>query len=351
MSDFYIDELLDNLEDNRRAIEIYTLDITQPDEEYALTQEEKDRTIKMLKEYYRQANEKEKILESILEEAQGIYRNYTEIIRQEKVMIEDAFEELNIPLDESLNENKKKKNYLKQLQDYANKHQKGLGRFTKYGGKTNTNAGNVEVNNAFFNSVASSNSGQAMGNGGQAMGEKLTLCEDKIDEKELAQLSSGLYEYFTEKDLYVEDMWWLKDDKICYSISWGDWKHEHGRSTYLAQEYLYEKGYYIISSEQEITEDDGSDTYSSIHYLEIEPIGIKESLNESYVIVGVDKDDHKRKFYDTDSKEWTEDETKATKFEDLISSQETWKDIDKEQFEKTFIPIYDKKEDVNNENK
>ena len=58
----------------------------------------------MLKEYYKQAEEKEKILESILEEAQGIYRNYTEIIRQEKIMIEDAFEELNIPLKESLTE-------------------------------------------------------------------------------------------------------------------------------------------------------------------------------------------------------------------------------------------------------
>ena len=73
--DFYLKELLDKLEDNRRAIEIYTNDITQPDEEYALTQEEKDRTIKMLKEYYKQAQEKEKILESILEEAQDIYRN------------------------------------------------------------------------------------------------------------------------------------------------------------------------------------------------------------------------------------------------------------------------------------
>lgn len=31
--DFYIKELLDNLEDNRKTIEIYTTDITQPDEE------------------------------------------------------------------------------------------------------------------------------------------------------------------------------------------------------------------------------------------------------------------------------------------------------------------------------
>ena len=48
---------------------------------------------------------------------------------------------------------------------------------------------------------------------------------------------------------------------VCVEIEWGDWKHEHWRADWLIEEEL--KGNKI---KVEITEDDGSDTYSAIHY-------------------------------------------------------------------------------------
>lgn len=58
-------------------------------------------------------------------------------------------------------------------------------------------------------------------------------------------------------------------DPISYiieiEISWGDWKREHLRTDFLVGTYLNSKGIRFMKSEQE-TENDGSDTYSSIHY-------------------------------------------------------------------------------------
>ena len=48
-------------------------------------------------------------------------------------------------------------------------------------------------------------------------------------------------------------------------IIWGDWKHSHLRCDWLIDDYLNEHNIRCIKSET-ITEDDGSDTYSSIHY-------------------------------------------------------------------------------------
>lgn len=43
------------------------------------------------------------------------------------------------------------------------------------------------------------------------------------------------------------------------SIDWGDWKHDHGYCDYLMQQ----AGYTCIA--EQVTEEDGSDTYSAIH--------------------------------------------------------------------------------------
>lgn len=43
-------------------------------------------------------------------------------------------------------------------------------------------------------------------------------------------------------------------------ISWGDWKHDHERAKYLLQKSAFE----FISTI--VTEEDGSDTYSAIHF-------------------------------------------------------------------------------------
>lgn len=48
-------------------------------------------------------------------------------------------------------------------------------------------------------------------------------------------------------------------DEIVVEIRWGDWKHDHLRTKFI----MDELGYRQVS--EEVTEEDGSDTYSSIH--------------------------------------------------------------------------------------
>ena len=62
----------------------------------------------------------------------------------------------------------------------------------------------------------------------------------------------------------------LTDDKVIIHIEWGDWKHSHARLDYVMKHYL---GYTLIK--EEVTEEDGSDTYSSVHYY------TKSGLNEN----------------------------------------------------------------------
>lgn len=47
---------------------------------------------------------------------------------------------------------------------------------------------------------------------------------------------------------------------IAIEIEWGDWKHEHARLDWIMKENGYTKMF------NRITEEDGSDTYSAIHY-------------------------------------------------------------------------------------
>ena len=62
----------------------------------------------------------------------------------------------------------------------------------------------------------------------------------------------------------------FRENDLCYdcgcfngllsiTIEWGDWKHDHGFADYLMQK----MGYTLLS--EQITEEDGSDCYSSIH--------------------------------------------------------------------------------------
>lgn len=58
---------------------------------------------------------------------------------------------------------------------------------------------------------------------------------------------------------------------ICIDINWGDWKHEHLRADWLTGEVLDAMGYagkYSITTQ--VTEEDGSDTYSAIHVIRLQ---------------------------------------------------------------------------------
>lgn len=48
-------------------------------------------------------------------------------------------------------------------------------------------------------------------------------------------------------------------------ITWGDWKHDHLRCDWLIDDYLNKHSIRCIKSET-ITEENGTDSYSSIHY-------------------------------------------------------------------------------------
>ena len=64
---------------------------------------------------------------------------------------------------------------------------------------------------------------------------------------------------FKEIGLSVEAIYQIEENEILVCISWGDWKHEH-----LACEQTMKKlGY--IQVQEVITEDNGSDCYSSEH--------------------------------------------------------------------------------------
>lgn len=47
---------------------------------------------------------------------------------------------------------------------------------------------------------------------------------------------------------------------IFIEIEWGDWKHEHGYADYVMKTKGFKKFH------EEVTEEDGDDAYSSIHY-------------------------------------------------------------------------------------
>ena len=71
------------------------------------------------------------------------------------------------------------------------------------------------------------------------------------------------------------------DDMVCIEIEWGDWKHEHKRMDYLMEQL----GFYCI--EEELTEENGSDCYSSRHrYILSESEKIDHAKHE--VLMGQD---------------------------------------------------------------
>ena len=54
------------------------------------------------------------------------------------------------------------------------------------------------------------------------------------------------------------------DNKIGIEITWGDWKHDH-----LYINNIIPERFGLEFDDEEVIEEDGSDTYSSIHYFKI----------------------------------------------------------------------------------
>lgn len=73
----------------------------------------------------------------------------------------------------------------------------------------------------------------------------------KTDKDTIARL-------FKDNELYYE--WSIYNNSVVIEVEWGDWKHDHLRLDYL----MNNRGYKLV--EERMTEEDGSDCYSSVHY-------------------------------------------------------------------------------------
>lgn len=74
----------------------------------------------------------------------------------------------------------------------------------------------------------------------------------------MENLEDLLLQVFKENKMYYDFS--ASDDDLEVYVEWGDWKHDHLCLDHL----LREKG--LVKFDEEVTESDGSDTYSSTHY-------------------------------------------------------------------------------------
>ena len=96
--------------------------------------------------------------------------------------------------------------------------------------------------------------------------------------EELNELVEKLYEHLKEFNVHYE-MWPEDDDTINAEILWGDWKHDHLWFDYEAEKFLNSLGYDVVNTNVDVTEEDGSDSYSAIHSLQLRKKA-NEDLNE-----------------------------------------------------------------------
>ena len=86
--------------------------------------------------------------------------------------------------------------------------------------------------------------------------------------EELKELADELNKFLEEQQVYYE-VYFEDDDTISVDISWGDWKHDHLWFDHVAEKFFNEKGYDVVNVNVDVTDEDGSDTYSAIHSLQL----------------------------------------------------------------------------------
>lgn len=85
----------------------------------------------------------------------------------------------------------------------------------------------------------------------------------EISQDELKKLSDELYEHFADLHVYYDI--WHDEDGINIEINWGDWKQDHLWCDYEVKHFIESRGHEVISHDTEVTDEDGSDSYSAIH--------------------------------------------------------------------------------------
>ena len=80
---------------------------------------------------------------------------------------------------------------------------------------------------------------------------------------DLKALADELYEHFADLHIYYDI--WNDEDGINVEINWGDWKRDHAWCDYEVEHFIASRGHEVVSHSTEVTDEDGSDTYSAIH--------------------------------------------------------------------------------------
>ena len=97
-----------------------------------------------------------------------------------------------------------------------------------------------------------------------------------INDMVLSDLEKFISKKLDENSLWVSDIDVHEENNTVYiviTIEWGDWKHEHKRLDFLMYDIIYEYNPNLTKSfskvGEDVTDDNDSDTYSSVHRYEI----------------------------------------------------------------------------------
>ena len=86
--------------------------------------------------------------------------------------------------------------------------------------------------------------------------ETIVVTKEEI-QKHLDEANTEFRENYAAFSAEIQS---LDTMEIAIEFEWGDWKHEHGYADYVMREHGF------IKTDEQVTEEDGSDCYSSIHY-------------------------------------------------------------------------------------
>lgn len=86
----------------------------------------------------------------------------------------------------------------------------------------------------------------------------------------MSDYNDELRAYLTDKKLY-NDMWVDPDGRLAIAVKDGDWKHDHHYLDEVVREFFFDKGLFV-DIEEEVTDEDGSDVFSSNHYYDFSDI-------------------------------------------------------------------------------
>jgi len=85
---------------------------------------------------------------------------------------------------------------------------------------------------------------------------------------ELNDIASGLQAYLKKNKEFYSVYPDVKNSAVCIDVEWGDWKHDHLHLDSMVAKYFDSAGIDHMTDEK-VTDEDGSDTYSSTHIYHI----------------------------------------------------------------------------------